>query len=638
MNRTTLVAALAAALALAVPAASRAEEPQQGCGAAECVGDMPVVPSLDPEWSASFVPPPLPKAAMAAPCIPTDVIVYAPTDWLRFAQKMRANMSPCASYYVSIPPLAASKVTPRGPNQAPLIRALGPNFHAVNEVNVTAPTSWKDWVAAGKGTWYDAGVEARKRMDDPLQGNFLPSGGDTWAVNELTSAVRQGTGSSRQNMRDFVHGLYDGAGGPPTKGIVWVSGMSQATTYLDDYRENLKKWFADAGFWADMSQYVRFFSQEAYGRVDEWAVPGTTLQDRLGPTADYLEHFGNLASAGAYDPADTAAGYLATANAPIGNAAWTSPAYEWPTPPVEYTLAANYEAAQVYAFRNVQDARPSQSFGFAWSPTDTKPAMIGFSTKTAFILDRIAAAIHASDAPSADPGLAACGPDLSWCTGDLTGAAFNTIWATFHDWTAPTATGSTAVAQNGTPTSLPLSGTDPDPGQQLTYSIVAQPTHGTATTDGSATATYTAEPGYTGPDSFTFRAYDGWLYSDEATVNVTVYGLPDGGAFVVGDGSATGVVTFWSPSWWLVNTLSGGPAPASFKGFAAHVGDGWTASPGFDHPPATVPELMGVLVASAVSKDGSTISGDASRLVIVHVDAYDPSLIGRGTVVTSSTG
>ena len=36
--------------------------------------------------------------------------------------------------------------------------------------------------------------------------------GDTWALDELSSAVRQGTGSARANMRDFLDGLYDGDG------------------------------------------------------------------------------------------------------------------------------------------------------------------------------------------------------------------------------------------------------------------------------------------------------------------------------------------------------------------------------------------------------------------------------------------
>ena len=821
MRAFVLLAFLAAAVALGAPAATRADQ-TQGCGAEECIGDTPVVPSLDPEWSASFVPPPLTRAARAATeCIPVDVVIYAPTDWVRFAQKMRANMSSCANYYISIPPVATDKTRPRGPNQAPQIRALGPNFHAVNEVNVAAATSWKDWVANGNGSWYDAGVEARRRMDDPTMGNFDPAAGDIWAVNELSSAVRQGTGPSRQNMRDFVHGLYDGSGGPPVKGIVWVSGIGQGLTFFDTYKANVKSWLGDTGWWADMSQYVRFYSQEVYGRIDRWAVPGTTAQDRLVPLADYLEHYANLSAAGSYDATnDAAAPYLATADAPIGNAAWSATAYEWPTPAVDSTLAASYAAVQVYAFRHEQDGRPSQSFGFAWQPTNPGLVTGDFNSRTAAILDRIAAAIHSSDAPSADPGIGACGTDLSWCTGDLAGSAFNTGWLIFHDWTQPRASAASVVVQQDTQATIPLVAVDPDP-QPLTFSIVGDPSHGTASTDGSAAATYVPEPGYFGPDSFTFQVSDGWMtstakvtvkvnappvvdagpdvtspwgvpvtltgaatdpdgdsnaiavnwsfgdgtsgttlkathpYADPGTYTATltatdadggvssdaavvtvgprtsvlvvttkptldvtratvtatfgdpvdpasarlgdhevrfdaggatcttattaagdasctlprsalalgpatvtvrfdgdelysasaatgsavVYAMPaGGGAFTVGDLSAAGSVTFWSPSWWRVNTLSGGRAPASFKGFVSTPFDGvWLASPGSDRAPAVVPDWMGVLVASRVSKDGDTITVATTGMVVVHVETYSPRIgvAGSGTVVAT---
>jgi PKD repeat protein len=819
MKATAFLAFLAAVLALAVPAATRADDPP-GCGADECIGSTPVVPSLDPQWSADFVPPPVPRIRAATACIPTDVVFYAQqTDWLRVAQKMRANMSLCANYYVSIPPLAADKTKPRGPLQAGLIRALGPNFHAMNDINVAG---WTSWVAADTGrTWYAAGVEARHRMDDPAVGGFDPAAGDIWALNELSSAVRQGSGVSRQNMRNFAHGLYDGDGGPPMKGLVWVSGISQGTTFLDTYKGNVKNWLADDSFWLDMSQYVTFFSQEVYGRVDKWGVPGTMPQDRLTPTADYLEHFGNLAAGGAYVLGGTSQ-YFAHADGPTGNAAWPTPAYEWPVPPVDYTVAAGYAAAQVYAFRHDQSGRDGdQVFGFAWNPVNlSAPNTIpDFVNKTASILDRIAAAIHASDAPSPEPGLAACGTDLSWCTGDVAGATFNPAWLTFHDWTQPTAQPSTAVVQENAAAQLPLSATDPDPGQQLTFSIVTQPAHGTVTTDGTASATYTPNADYAGPDSFTFRTYDGWLNSNVATVTlkvnappvvdagadvttqwgvpvtlngtatdpdgdsnalvaswdfgdgstgttlqathayaepgtytaqltvtdadkgvasdtttvtvgprassltvktkptldvstamvaaqlgdavdaqsarlkghdvtfaagganctastnatgdasctlpaaalalgpstvavrfdgdklysastaagqVVIYGTPTGGLFAVGDRSATGAVTFWSPAWWLSNTLSGGSAPAGFKGFVQPAGTGWTAAPGLDHVPTTVPEWMGVIVTTAVTKDKAVITGDKTRLVVVHVDTYDPALVGQGTVVAEA--
>lgn len=818
MKAAVLVASLAAVLALAVPAVTRADDPV-GCGAEECIGSMPVVPSLDPEWSANFVPPPLPRLRAATACIPTDVVFYAQSDWVRVAQLMRENMSACASYYVSIPPIVADKTKPRGPVQAGLIRELGPNFHAMNDINVAA---WTTWVAADPGrTWHGAGVEARHRMDDPAVGGFDPAAGDVWALNELSSAVRQGAGLSRQNMRDFVHGLYDGDGGPAMKGLVWVAGISQGTTFLDTYRNNVRNWLQDGPFWGDMAQYVRFFSQEVYGRVDRWGVPGTTPQERLPATADFLEHFGNFAAGGAYVLGDTSA-YFGFANAPTGNAAWPTPAYEWPLPPVEYTVAAGYTAAQVHAFRHDQAGRDGdQVFGFAWNPANLgAPNVIpDFVNKTAFILRRVAAAVHASDAPSTtEPGVAACGVDLSWCAGDVAGASFQPGWLGFHDWTQPSALVSKEVVQQDGAGKFLLSASDPDPGQQLTFSIVTQPVHGTVATDGSASATYTPEQGYAGTDSLTFRAFDGWLNSNVATVTIkvnappvvdagldvttpwgvpstlggtatdpdadsneilaswsfgdgstgtglqpshvyanpgtytaelivtdgdngvardtvtvtagprnssltvkttptldvseaavaaqlsdavdassarlqshdvtfaaggssctastnaagdasctlpaaalalgpstitvrhdgdtlystssgtrqaVVYGTPTGGLFVVGDRSATGAVTFWSPSWWLRNVLSGGPAPASFKGFASEVPGGWMASPGFDHSPASVPEWMAVLVASRIVKEGSLITLAASRMVVVHVVAYDPGLVGEGTVVAT---
>ena len=104
-------------------------------------------------------------------------------------------------------------------------------------------------------------------------------------------------------------------------------------------------------------------------------------------------------------------------------------------------------------------------------------------------------------------------------------------------------------------------------------------------------------------------------------------------ATLAGDRAAAGEVTFWSPSRWLVNTLTGGQAPASFKGFVHPIGNWWTASPGFGQVPTTVPAWLGVVVTSAVTKDAAEIKGNKTGLVVVHVDTYDPALVGRGTVV-----
>ncbi len=68
--------------------------------------------------------------------------------------------SPCAEYYVSVPPLVADKTQFRR-DQASRIRALGPNFHAMAEIHFT---TWSRWVACTGSSWYAAGVTARERM------------------------------------------------------------------------------------------------------------------------------------------------------------------------------------------------------------------------------------------------------------------------------------------------------------------------------------------------------------------------------------------------------------------------------------------------------------------------------------------
>lgn len=71
-----------------------------------------------------------------------------------------------------------------------------------------------------------------------------------------------------------------------------------------------------------------------------------------------------------------------------------------------------------------------------------------------------------------------------------------------------------------TPTAIPLEGFDPE-GQPLTYSIVTQPLHGTFSGSGQV-QTYTPSPGYYGPDSFTYKANDGFADSAPAQVYVMV--------------------------------------------------------------------------------------------------------------------
>jgi hypothetical protein len=69
-------------------------------------------------------------------------------------------------------------------------------------------------------------------------------------------------------------------------------------------------------------------------------------------------------------------------------------------------------------------------------------------------------------------------------------------------------------------------------------------------------------------------------------------------------------------------------------------GGTWKTDPGNSAPPpATVPRTITVLVASAITKSGSVISGNIPKMVIVMTDpGYDsnPGHAGTGTVVSVS--
>src|SRR5262249_51943811 len=133
-----------------------------------------------------------------------------------------------------------------------------------------------------------------------------------------------------------------------------------------------------------------------------------------------------------------------------------------------------------------------------------------------------------------------------------------------------------------------------------------------------------------------------------ASASTTMFAFPSSGAFVLGDQSAAvgTSVTFWAAQWWKLNDLSGGAAPASFKGFASTLsseppacGTTWTTSPGArSSPPGMIPSFMGVLVTSSVSKSGPDSSGTVSKIVVVRTDAGygpEPGSPGTGTVVAT---
>ena len=299
-------------------------------------------------------------------------------------------------------------------------------------------TTWMRWVASNGTTWYAAGVEARHRME---AAGFDVTKGDTWAVNELPSSVRTNTGPWRQNVRDFVHGLYAGDGTPPTKGIVFVIGPGQSLSDVSLYQSNVQNWLTDSAFWTDMSAYVSDWSQEVYGDVRRALVPGAIPDQRRDYLVDYLEHLSILSGVGP-PTVDAARAFLAAAYSPLANAAWQwTSAYGYTN--VTFDLMQSFVSNQVYALRSygLQAGLPQDHFGFAWQPRNGAGlATADYNAQSASILDRLGAAIR----DSADTAAAACGSGGASCLGDVPGATFYESWKSFRSWTAPALSFTTA--------------------------------------------------------------------------------------------------------------------------------------------------------------------------------------------------
>jgi hypothetical protein len=429
----TVVVALAALTLTSSADAVRSQTERCGApGASTLAGidcsSAPVVASLDRRYRAGK-PQYFSGSRAAIPhCRASEFVFYAARDWVRLASKLAERPSLCADYYVSIPPLVADKTNPR-PNQAWRIRALGPRFHALAEIHWAA---WQGWVEDSGQTWYDAGVEARRRMD---AAGYDVASGDTWAVNEFPSTVRRKLGTARADARAFVRGLYEGEG-RPAKGAVFVIGVTHGTSDASRYKSTLKAWIADTPFWLDMDRAVRFWAQEVYGDASLWGVPGAPAAARRDNINEFLQHAARLGVA-APSRFTAARAFLGRTHTPIANAGW-----QWPSG-LGWTMVSgdqmrHFVSSQTYALRNYAAVHDGPDrFGFAWAPNNASGMPPGvFVAETGQLLDRLGAALADSSVEAAfDPGIGACAAaGLDWCSANVEGAAFTSAWRIFSAW------------------------------------------------------------------------------------------------------------------------------------------------------------------------------------------------------------
>jgi hypothetical protein len=215
--------------------------------------------------------------------------------------------------------------------------------------------------------------------------------------------------------------------------------------------------------------------------------------------------------------------------------------------------------------------------------------------------------------------------------------------------TGPGASSQTVSTTEDTPVDVTLNATSPL-GLPLTYSVVTPPAHGVLS--GSApNLTYTPSTGYSGADSFTFRASDGTTNSNTATVSIIVRGLAPVTVGTVGYINATPLVAHTSATFnstsasTLIAFVSSHPVwnglPVSLSGLTDNLGNKWTLLTGPTQFAGSSFTLMSAIyyVNSPTTSVTQTVTAQLSNPapLVLHVFAVSGSDTSEPPVFSSIT-
>jgi hypothetical protein len=382
--------------------------------------------------------------ALPAFCrVKVDAVFWGGRQWLELGQALAEDLSPCAEYYISIPPVDGNDAKElRAAARFAEVRALSPQIHPLAEIRYSAPnrSDWREFALDRGGDlddFFDAGVEARRRMAMGTPPRIDVAAGETWALNEFDATILENVPGRRAEMLAFLRGLYDGGPArPDVRGVVFNIGPLSDETEVAAYKASLQEWLTDESFWRALDTYVDFFAHEVYASPATWGVAGVPRARRAQYLNDYFFHFTSLAEAGP-DAAQAARTFLHRAYLPLGNALWPSAAVG--TEALSPETMAQFVSTQVYAIRHYANSHPQGPpqgrIGFGWAPL--QEVVPGYTPEGRDLLRRrLASAIRESSDQGTNSPTHACGPpgDNVWCEGEVEGAALNDAWKAFTVW------------------------------------------------------------------------------------------------------------------------------------------------------------------------------------------------------------
>jgi hypothetical protein len=174
-----------------------------------------------------------------------------------------------------------------------------------------------------------------------------------------------------------------------------------------------------------------------------------------------------------------------------------------------------------------------------------------------------------------------------------------------------------------------LVATDVD-GPQLSYIVVNQPAHGSATINANGIFSYTPTANFNGADSFTFKANDGSLDSNVATVTLTVFPVPDAPTITSDGGGDNATVSIPENTTAVTTVTASDPDGGSIT---------WSIVGGTDRNRFLIDANSGALSFIPVETPNfeTPRDSDLNNSYVVQVHAFNGSLSDDQTITVQVT-